>query len=505
MEQKATLTSSAFSVVESNRRASPSARMKSSTASRPIPEENVPLPVEKKHAARSADVYFDITDIVHFAMRESKVTGIQRVQTRIVGHYAERNPKTTHVLFQHPETHEIVATHASGLFSSGEFDPQWLLQSLGMVACRRFPRKRQIVSTMGLIGAGRVQILAAQARVYSKALFAPTTLVDQGLLEQPAPRRRPKVRELRPVSRSEQPASLVFLGTNWSFGHLHKFAAGAKADGWVVMQLVHDLIPLLHPEYCSPSTQADFGRFIGCSTEFVSHYLAVSECTRRDLDRYLAARQTSIPVSVMPLAHEFGGHSREGGAPKRRIAAVSAPYVLFVGTLDRRKNIEGILDAWSILIRDLGDQAPDLVFAGRLGWDSAAFSKALKSSPALSQKVRLVGAPSDSELAALYRDCLCLLLPSHAEGWGLPVGEAAWFGKVSVITGTSSLAEVCPSCSVMLDSGDGPEIARAVATMVARPENLQDMEARLSQARLRSWADVSMNLENLIAQARQSA
>jgi glycosyltransferase involved in cell wall biosynthesis len=157
------------------------------------------------------------------------------------------------------------------------------------------------------------------------------------------------------------------------------------------------------------------------------------------------------------------------------------------------------------LIRDLGDQAPDLVFAGRLGWDSAAFSKALKSSPALSQKVRLVGAPSDSELAALYRDCLCLLLPSHAEGWGLPVGEAAWFGKVSVITGTSSLAEVCPSCSVMLDSGDGPEIARAVATMVARPENLQDMEARLSQARLRSWADVSMNLENLIAQARQSA
>jgi glycosyltransferase involved in cell wall biosynthesis len=501
MEQKATLTSSAFSAVESNRRAKPSARMKSSAATQSSTSVPAAPLADKETRRRSRDVFFDITDIVHFAMRESKVTGIQRVQTRIVGHFAEKNPKRTYVLFQHPETQCIVSTPASGLFAAGEFDPEWLLQSLGIVTGRRFPRKRQIISTLGLAGAGRARVLAAQARVYSQALFAPKVLVDEGLMERRVLRRRPKVRELKPVNRDMMPASLVFLGTNWSFDHLHRFAMDAKEDGWVVMQLVHDLIPLLYPEFCSASTQSDFCRFIGRASDFVSHFLAVSDCTRRDLVTYMSERGHDIPVAVMPLAHEFGGHDRAVRA--RGSSAGVSPYVLFVGTLDRRKNIEGILAAWSRLVDDLGDRAPDLVFAGRLGWDSAAFSKLLKSSRNLAQKVRLVGAPSDSELASLYQNCLCLLLPSHAEGWGLPVGEAAWFGKVSVITGSTSLSEVCPGHSILLDSGDANDIARAVASLIEHPQFVSSKEEALCKAELRSWADVSHNLESLITEALQ--
>ncbi|MDE1999897.1 MAG: hypothetical protein KGI52_13355, partial [Burkholderiales bacterium] len=67
-------------------------------------------------------VYFDITDVVHFAMSESRVTGIQRVQIRIVSNYAKLRPNDTYVAFQHPVTRVMVCTKAIGVFPGSEFD-----------------------------------------------------------------------------------------------------------------------------------------------------------------------------------------------------------------------------------------------------------------------------------------------------------------------------------------------------------------------------------------------
>ncbi|HET8689583.1 MAG TPA: hypothetical protein VFM18_23480, partial [Methanosarcina sp.] len=305
----------------------------------------------------------------------------------------------------------MVCTKAIGVFPGSEFDAVEFLYGLGLLHLRRFPKKRDIVAGIRSKRKNRIRILIEQAKVYAVSLAAPHRLEDAGLLYR-ANLGKVKVHSLAEIEITQGVSTLVFLGVNWSFDELHKFALSAKNGGWKVFQLVHDLIPVLYPEYCSAGTIGAFEKFIDKTYAFVTHYLAVSECTKLDLQRYLRSLDFNVPIFTMLLAHEFGGYERR--LPSLGVKPASAEdYILFVGTLDRRKNIEGILGAWGLLINKLGEKAPRMIFAGRLGWDSQAFVKRLESSPELQQKVEIIDSPTDQNLASLYLGCRFLLLPSH--------------------------------------------------------------------------------------------
>lgn len=454
------------------------------------------------HAPRSGSVYFDITDVVHFAMRENRVSGIQRVQTRIVNHYAGLRPKHTFALFQHPGSGQIVVTEAAGLFDDQEFDPLTVLAKLGLAQWRRFPKKRKIVARIGLKNPPRWRVLVEQAKIYTQTLMAPSRLRQAGLFDSPLAHKVRPVR-LHAIAGGLAPASLVFLGTNWSFEHLHSFAEQTRQHGGRVFQLIHDLIPIHFEEYCSPNTRLTFSQFITGSCAFVTNYLAVSECTRNDLVTFLQDAGINVPVAVLPLAHEFGGYPRE-----KLPSCDTGNYFLFVGTLDRRKNIEGILGAWRMLSEQMGAEAPRLVFAGRPGWDSADFMAALDADPKLCALIDIEDSPSDARLAHLYAGCRCLLLPSHAEGWGLPIGEAAWFGRASMVTRCTSLPEVCPESTIFVEGFSAQHIADAVRAVCLNPALIRAKEEALRAIPLRVWKDVARRLDVIVSEVdalRQTA
>lgn len=438
-------------------------------------------------------VYFDITDIVHYASRESRVSGIQRVQIRIIGSFARIYPRKAMVIFEHPKTHEILWADASSVFFEAEFDAISFLSRLGLISARRYPKKKLIVQRLSA-DAGHLRIYREQLKVYFSALFAPERLSALGLVlpEAPLKGRRIKLWKLRSASDIK---NLVFLGTNWSFEGLHRLAAGVKDADGQVYQLIHDLIPLRWPEFCGGDAPSVFQNFLEESIRFTTTYFAVSEFSANDLKFYLRDQGVERGVKVLRLAHEFFGYPREFSSSATSI--VQSSYFLFVGTLDRRKNIENLALAWGILSEKMRSNAPSIVFAGRCGWDSQEFFEIIGRLAAAKEKFIFHEGPSDHELAQLYANAEALILPSYAEGWGLPVGEAAWFGTPSLISTTSSLPEVCPEASVHIEGLDPEGIADAVVDFM-RQGGRSSLASKSANWKLETWDDVAQRLHGLL-------
>jgi glycosyltransferase involved in cell wall biosynthesis len=136
-------------------------------------------------------------------------------------------------------------------------------------------------------------------------------------------------------------------------------------------------------------------------------------------------------------------------------------------------------------------ELPKLVFAGKYGKGGAAFQDALAADPRLAGYVVVLHAPSDKDLAWLYQNCLFTAFPSQFEGWGLPVGEAAWFGKFSVASNATSIPEVCGDLIDYVDPHDPASIEAALQRVLSDPAYLAAREQRIVDATLRPWSAVA--------------
>ena len=154
---------------------------------------------------------------------------------------------------------------------------------------------------------------------------------------------------------------------------------------------------------------------------------------------------------------------------------VTAPYFLYVGTLEPRKNLDGLIEAWREVRRRHG---VELVLAGR----KRADFNALPAEPGL----RVTGEVSDIDLAQLYSGALALVYPSHYEGFGLPVLEAMQCGACVLISKDAALCEVAGEAGVNLDGSQA--WAEAMCAVATNPDWRHERRAKsLARAREFSW------------------
>jgi len=166
-----------------------------------------------------------------------------------------------------------------------------------------------------------------------------------------------------------------------------------------------------------------------------------------------------------------------------------APYFLFVGTLEPRKNLRMLVDAWREVRRH---HAVDLVLAGRRRADAPAIA----NEPGL----RLMGEVADEQLPELYSGALALVYPSLYEGFGLPVLEAMQCG--TAVIATSAVAEAAGDAAVYAD--DAAALARAMRQAVERPEWLAERGAlSLARAREFSWERTARLTREVYEEARR--
>jgi glycosyltransferase involved in cell wall biosynthesis len=171
---------------------------------------------------------------------------------------------------------------------------------------------------------------------------------------------------------------------------------------------------------------------------------------------------------------------------------VRKPYLLFVGTIEPRKNVEAIVEAFTQVHR----QHPDLslVLAGPWGWKTAAVRKAIASSNAR-ESIRVLNYVSDNERLALYQSATALVWPSWYEGFGFPVVEAMAAGCPVIAGATSSLFEVAGDAALLVRPYDQAGLVQAIENVVS-DEKLRQTLVERGHARAAhfSWQETARKM-----------
>lgn len=248
-----------------------------------------------------------------------------------------------------------------------------------------------------------------------------------------------------------------------------------RRQGCRFVPLIHDLIPLLHPEFARAGHAEKHRRRIATTARLADAIVVNSAATAADLEPFLSTRDPPPPVAVAPL----GIMAPEVQAPPE----APHPYFVVLGTIEPRKNHLLLLNLWRQMAAQLGPAAPRLVVIGRRGWENENIIDMLERCAAIDGLVRETGSLPDREVASLVRGARALLFPSFAEGYGLPLAEALALGVPAIASDLPALREVGGAVPDYLDPLDGAAWRNAVADY-AKP----DSQARRAQmARMAGW------------------
>lgn len=249
---------------------------------------------------------------------------------------------------------------------------------------------------------------------------------------------------------------------------------------------VHDVIPLRFPHLAPRRHRWAVRMLLPGALRRAARVIAVSEATRRDLlarYRLPPGKVVVVPEAASP---RFG---RPAEAELTRVRArygLEAPYVLFVGVLEPKKNLPALLEAVARLCR-AGAWGPSrLVVAGATGWGTDDL-EARVARLGLDGVVRWLGPVPEADLPAVYAGALAFAFPSLWEGFGLPVLEAMAAGTPVVASRRGAIPEVTAGAALLVDP-DPPALAEALGQVLADPGlRARLREAGLARARAFSW------------------
>ena len=248
--------------------------------------------------------------------------------------------------------------------------------------------------------------------------------------------------------------------------------------------LVHDLIPIEYPEYARPNGCRLHEARIQTVARLADAVVANSAATLRAFERHQADTRRKPALAVAHLGTEL----RASGVQP---PSGEAPYFVCVGTIEPRKNHLLLLHLWRQLAEECGAAAiPKLLVIGRRGWENEQVVDLLERSPPLRDCVEERARLSDAAVRQLIAGARALLLPSFAEGFGMPVPEALALGVPVICSDLPALREAGGDIPCYLDPLDGPAWRRAVLAFAdpASPERRAQLD-RLAGWTPPSWAE----------------
>jgi glycosyltransferase involved in cell wall biosynthesis len=249
---------------------------------------------------------------------------------------------------------------------------------------------------------------------------------------------------------------------------------------------VHDLAFLLYPHFLTKESARYYGH-IDQAVRWTDHIIAVSESTKRDAVQHLGVAEDKITVVYEAANPIFRPIDREEAKEQvRNRHGVDGRFILFVSTIEPRKNVPTLLRAaWQLM--ESYKQDVHLVLAGGKGWlfeEAFAVVEQLK----LDSRVHFVGRVSSEELLYLYNAAELLAHPAFYEGFGLPPLEAMACGLPVIASNVASLPEVVGDAGLLIDPHDADELTVAMWRVLNDGGLGQEMrEKGLRQAARFSW------------------
>ncbi|MBV0913577.1 glycosyltransferase family 4 protein [Anianabacter salinae] len=212
--------------------------------------------------------------------------------------------------------------------------------------------------------------------------------------------------------------------------------------------LIHDTIPLDHPQFQRPESVARFRGVLGRVCRHADRIIANSGATASDVTRWSADFGRCPPIVTAPL----GVDPVEASVLPPDIPT-DRPYFVILGTIEPRKNHALLLDVWDELRADM-DRPPRLVVAGSRGWRNEEVFARLDAERGRDDLILERPGLSDRQVTALLQGSAGLLFPSHAEGFGLPAVEAARLGVRVLATKLPVFREILSDYCVYADPDD---------------------------------------------------
>jgi len=217
--------------------------------------------------------------------------------------------------------------------------------------------------------------------------------------------------------------------------------------------------------------------------------IAISECTKRDAMRLYGLDDAKTKVIYVGVNPRFCAASPEAISVVRQKYGLPGSFILSVGTIEPRKNLTTLLEAYQAL----RSQAPNfkLVIVGKKGWLYQGFFKRLREL-GLEGEVVFPGFVPDEDLPALYRAAELFVFPSLYEGFGLPPLEAMACGTPVVTSDVSSLPEIVGDAAITIDPHNAQELAGAILHILGDPGLRVRLQNKgLARAKMFSWEDTA--------------
>jgi glycosyltransferase involved in cell wall biosynthesis len=249
----------------------------------------------------------------------------------------------------------------------------------------------------------------------------------------------------------------------------------------------HDLTMLQSPLLHTRSRRWIMPVYMRLAWRLADAILFVSASTEKDAERLFPPSQkcravTPLGVSDNAFVNVSASEIREWVTQFE----LTQPYLLFVGTIEPRKNLVRLIQAFEAI----ADQFPQctLVLAGELGWDYEPVVQAATSSP-VSHRIRHIGYVSDQARRVLLAGCSALVYPSLYEGFGLPVVEGMAAGVPVITSNVSSLPEVAGTAALLVDPTSVEQLSNAMKTLLMEPNLAKEYGRRgRERARTFSWS-----------------
>ena len=387
-----------------------------------------------------AKLYIAINDLLVYGSAITRPTGIQRVASGLAEELTLRyGGECVSVSVAGMKTVRLPATDGSSVAAR--------LAEPALRALSQFPRSIQ-----------------ERARSVARALLSLRAQRSHGTFTKP-----------------ESGSWILVLGAPWiAPGMADAVRLLKERDGVRIALLIHDLLPTTSQRWFAD---------------------AQGQAAKRDVETLITAADTIFTVSAEVAAELQTLYGREGtlltpadpelSAHAGRNAAVppdAERTVLSVGTFHPRKNLVALVNIW-----DAWEDAPRLVLAGRRHPQDGEFFAALAAHPRAAERITLIHTADDAQLAELYRSSRFLVMPSLAEGWGLPVREALLAGRPAITTDAVPAATGSPFARVV-PAGDEAALSAAIHEWWGgdAPERLRDEIQRTFLPR--TWRDVAAEL-----------
>lgn len=245
--------------------------------------------------------------------------------------------------------------------------------------------------------------------------------------------------------------------------------------------LVHDLIPLTHPQFCRPGEAEKHSRRMENVLASAAGLISNSQATLDELADFAQEKQLAMPPAVVAW---ISGGKIPSTVPSK---TTDKTYFVTVGTIEGRKNHQLLLDVWRSLVASLGSDTPTLVIIGQRGWQAERIFRQLDRLDELEGHVQELGACSDAELAGWVAGARAMLMPSFTEGYGLPVIEALQLGTPVIASSLPVFREIAGDIPTYLDPLNAPAWERTIRAFAGEGNERARQLSRMDAYRAPDW------------------